>query len=687
MSYKDALRNSEQQLRLITDALPALVSYVDTDQLLRFCNKTYEDWFGHSRDELYGMHLREIIGPNYQRRRQYIERALSGERVSYEAVICDKDKAQHYVYIDYIPDINESGVVQGFVTQIWDMTSVKRAEGSLLNLEQDYRALIDSIEGIVWEADASSFQFTFVSAEAERLLGYPLSQWTDETDFWSNHIHPEDRQRVVQSCLESTASRKNNDLEYRMIASDGREVWLRDIVSVKVEDGVTRLRGVMIDITRQKNTEQQLNYLSNYDSLTDLPNRNLFIDRLERALTYSTWDNRPIAVLAVGIRRLKRINEGLGREAGDRLLVSVAERLRSLLRSRDTVARLSGNEFAVLLADMSRDTDVGRIMEKLMEGLSETFRISGHEFAPVIRIGVSMPNGGVNSASELLNSAETAMHRVDNLQGVAYQHYSQSLGDQLANVLSIEKELQKALADDQLELHYQPQIDLTSGKTISVEALLRWMRPDGTVMFEPSEFIPLAEESGLIIPIGKWVLHRACRDYERWREQGKAPGTIAINVSARQFQDSNLIDEIRATLRKYGIRPGQLELELTENVVQSTDSANQIRSLARMGVQIAIDDFGTGYSSLNYLKHLPVQKLKIDRAFMRGVPQAHDNVAIVKAIIAMGQSMGLTVVAEGLETAAQRRYLRAQGCDLGQGYLYSRPVTTDKLLNLLATQE
>lgn len=685
MQSANILRDSEQQLRLITDALPALVSYVDAEQRLRFCNKTYEDWFGHTRNELYGMHLRDIIGPNYERRSHYIERALAGERVSYEAVISDKDERQHYVYIDYIPDVDSTGSVQGFVTQIWDMTPIKQAEGSLQNLEQDYRALIDTIEGIVWEADVTTFQFTFVSAQAERLLGYPIRQWVEETDFWQKHIHPDDRDRVIQSCQQSTADRRNNDLEYRMIASDGDIVWLRDIVSIKMENGVPRLRGVMIDITNRKVAEEQLDYLSNYDLQTDLPNRALFVDRLERALAYSNWDNRPLAVLAIGVRRLKRINESMGREAGDQLLVGIAERLKSLLRSRDTVARLSGNEFAVLLADMSRDTDVGRIMEKLTEGLSQPFSIDGHNIVPAMRIGISMPYGVDSTAGDLLNHAEIAMHQLEGLQGVTFQHYSQSLGEQIANVLSIEKALQHALVEDELELHYQPQVDLSSGRIISVEALLRWPRKDGTVQFAPTDFIPLAEESGLIVPIGKWVLQRACRDYRAWQAQGHAPASIAINISARQFQDPSMVEEIKRVLREYGMRPGQLELELTENVVQSTSSANQVRALARMGINIAIDDFGTGYSSLNYLKHLPVRKLKIDRTFMRGVPQAGDNVAIVKAIIAMGQSMGLTVAAEGVETAAQRRYLRTQGCNLGQGFLFGRPITADSLLALLSS--
>jgi predicted signal transduction protein with EAL and GGDEF domain len=311
--------------------------------------------------------------------------------------------------------------------------------------------------------------------------------------------------------------------------------------------------------------------------------------------------------------------KGLGHEAGDKLLVGIAERLRSVLRSRDTIARLSGNEFAVLLADMSRKTDVGRILDKLAAGLSSPVQIDGHSIVPAIRIGISMPYGDEINARTLLNNAEIAMHKVDSMQGVSFRHYSQSLGEQISKVLTVEKALQCALDEGRLELHYQPQVELGSGKIVSAEALLRWMRPDGVTNYEPSEFIPLAEESGLIIPIGRWVLQRACRDFQSWQEQGLAPASIAINMSARQFEDPSIVDEIRHELRQCGMRPGQLELELTENVVQSTTSAKQIQSLAKLGVQIAIDDFGTGYSSLNYLKHLPVRKLKIDRTFMRGV--------------------------------------------------------------------
>lgn len=671
-----ALLQSGESLRRITDALPVLIAYMDREFKYRFINKAYEDWFGYQANHLLNQSLAFLPGRDQVARlRPYLDLVLQGDQVSFDDHVHTLNGSRQ-VRVTYIPDIDAEGVVHGFNSLIWDISSGKEVEESLRKLQHDYAALVNSIEGIVWEADAETFQFVFVSAQAEHILGYPVSLWLTEHDFWINHIHPEDRDWVVRSCLEATTHLRNNDLEYRMMAADGRTVWLRDIVTVQVEDGVPKLRGVMIDITQQKKNEERLEYLANNDALTNLPNRNLFIDRLEQALAYTSWQKRPLAVVCIGINRFKRINESLGHEAGDEVLQQFAAFLRNILRERDTVARLAGNEFALILTEMSREADVGRIMEKLFEGLAQPFQVGGHDIAVDISAGISMPPNDGHETHALLQNAEFAMHSVKrrNKTDNVYQHYSEALGNQISDTLALENAIRRGIDEDEFELYYQPQYDMGSHEIVALEALLRWPRPDTGEVISPEKIIPLAEESGLIMPLGTWILRRACRDYQGWLEQNIAPPRVAVNISARQFQSETFVDTVRELLNVYSLRASHLEIELTESVLQTRKATERMHALAGLGIRIAIDDFGIGYSSLSYLKHLPVSKLKIDRSFLRGIPEDEDNKAIIEAVIGMAHSLKLQVLAEGVENATQRRYLRTRGCDQAQGFLYSRPL-------------
>lgn len=680
-----ALRQSEQQLLLITNALPVLIAYLDTDFCYRFTNRTYAEWFGYHPEKLIGKPLSAILSEaQLKQRLPYLERAIKGEKVCFEGEIHSLNGCKK-VMVNYIPDLADDGSVVGINSLVWDVTSSKGAEDTLRKLQHDYVALINSIEGIVWEADAETFQFTFVSAQAENILGYPVSAWLSEHNFWNNHIHPDDREWVVRSCMEATAKLRNNDFEYRMISASGDTLWLRDIVTVRIENGVPKLRGVMFDITAQKKNEEQLEYLANNDVLTGLPNRNLLLDRLEQALAYTSWQKRPLAVVCIAINRFKRINESLGHDAGDEVLRKMADYLRSILRERDTVARLAGSEFTLILTEMSREADVGRIMQKIFKGLSQAFVIGAQEVAIDISVGISMPPSDGQQADILLKHAEFAMHsaKKHNSGGNGYQHYSETLGNQISDTLALENAVRRAIEEDEFELYYQPQYDMGNGRIVGVEALLRWPRTDTNELVSPNIIIPLAEESGLIGPLGVWVLKRACRDYRSWQKQGIAPAKLAVNISARQFQSETLVETIRNILHDQKLRASQLELELTESVLQTESATVQMHALASLGIHIAIDDFGIGYSSLSYLKHLPVNKLKIDRSFLRGMPEDEDNKAIIEAIISMARSLKLQVLAEGVENATQRRYLRARGCDQAQGFLYCRPKPLAEVEELL----
>lgn len=681
---KAALREQEvNQLGLIANVLPALIAYLDSNYHFRFANKTYASWFGYDPETLIGKPVAELLNKaQFQQRLPYLKRALRGETVRFEGEV-DSFHGNRKIRFTYQPDHAANGAVVGIYVLGWDITSSNETEESLRRLQHEYAALINSIEGIVWEADAATFQFTFVSARAEEVLGYPPALWQSEHDSWSKYIHPDDRDWVVSSCLEAAANLRSNDLEYRMIAADGRTVWLRNIMTARMENGVSKLRGVMVDITRQKSNEERLEYLANNDALTGLPNRNLLLDRLEQALAYTNWKKRPLAVVCIGVNRFKRINESLGHEAGDEILQQMAAYLQSIVRERDTVVRLAGNEFALILTEMASESDVKKIVRKIFNGLARPFKVADKEVTINVSIGVSMPPNDGRQATVLLKHAEYAMHstKKQNSGSHNYQHYSESMGNQISDTLALEGAIGRAT--DEFELHYQPQYDMGSGRIVAVEALLRWPRPDTGEPVPPAVIIPLAEESGLIAPLGIWVLKQACRDYRSWQEQGIAPARIAVNISARQFQSTTLIETIRAILQEQQMRGSQLELELTETVLQAQTATAKMHALAGLGIQIAIDDFGIGYSSLSYLKHLPVSKLKIDRSFLRGIPEDGDNKAIIEAIIRMGRSLKLQVLAEGVENATQRRYLRARGCDQAQGFLYCRPQPFTEMEKLL----
>jgi diguanylate cyclase (GGDEF)-like protein/PAS domain S-box-containing protein len=568
-----------------------------------------------------------------------------------------------------------------------DMTHRQSTEEALKQSRQSYEALINSIDGIVWEAEARTFQFSFVSKQAERILGYPTERWLNEPAFWKDHLHPDDRERAVTSFMNTVRNRKDHTFEYRMVAADGTTVWLRNIVTVVVkQDQIQKLRGVMVDITEKKHAEERLTFFAHHDGLTDLPNRLLFMDRLSQALARVKWHQRLVAVLFVDLDHFKRINDSLGHDMGDLLLKAVAERLSSCVRGGDTVARIGGDEFTIVLADIAQAEDVPKVAQKIIDAVSKPFSLMGQEFFITISMGISIfPNDG-QDAQALVKNAYAAMYRAKEQGRNHYQHYSPAMNVRTLERLALESNLRHALERKELLLHYQPRVDLETGQITGVEALLRWQYPD-LGLVSPSQFIPLAEETGLIIPIGEWVLRTACAQNKLWQSMGLSPVRVSVNLSARQFEQRNLVETIGLVIKETGLDPNYLELELTEGLVMKNPETTiaTLRSLHEMGIQISIDDFGTGYSSLSYLKRFPIHALKIDQSFVRDIITDPDGTVIVTAIILLAHSLKLKVIAEGVETKDQLDYVRSLKCHEIQGYLFSKPLPVEEMTRLLVT--
>lgn len=475
-----------------------------------------------------------------------------------------------------------------------------------------------------------------------------------------------------------------NSVEIELRREDRRALWVLENL-VLVGDAITGVvHATVVDISDRKRAEEQIEFHAYHDVLTHLPNRKLFTDRLRHALTRAKRAGKSVAVMFIDVDHFKTINDTFGHTAGDELLLEMAGRLRECVREDDTVARMGGDEFAIILAELRQAPDAMFVAQKILEAAQEPLSIAGVSLVVTVSIGISIyPVDGVDPES-LLRNADSAMYRAKEGGRNNYQLCTDEMKRRALERLAVERRLRTAVNDGQLLLVYQPQINLVSGRTIGVEALVRWNDPERGIV-EPASFIPIAEETRLIVPLGEWVLRTACKQMKEWQDRGAGPIRVAVNLSARQFQQHDLELMVRAALEDSGLGASSLELEITETTaMQNAESTVEtLHALRRIGAGISIDDFGMGYSSLNYLKRFPISAVKIDRAFVNDLSSNDGDAAIVSAVISMARSLRLRVVAEGVETAEQLAFLRAKECDEAQGFYFSRPVMTDEATRVL----
>ena len=509
--------------------------------------------------------------------------------------------------------------------------------------------------------------------EEEELVGREPDSLVFEED---RHEH----QRIRRELLSGAADEAT--LETRYVRKDGSIIWTnRHIVLQRDADGTPVHVIVQVqDITDLKTSRERMEKLAFYDTLTDLANRRLFTDRLQQAVRHAVRTERPTALMYLDLDNFKRVNDSLGHEAGDELLRTVAARLREAVRTEDTVGRFGGDEFTILLNEACDSRGASAVARKVLASLAEPITLAGHEFRVTTSIGVTLAPDDGTDPQTLLKNADLAMYRAKERGRDNYQFFSEELNDRAMDRLIIENELRTALSGDQFELYYQPQISVASRTITGLEALVRWRHPERGLL-APDAFIRVAEESGLIVPLGDWSIRRACDQLSQLRERIGADVRIAVNISARQFSDPRLPTTVARALEESGLDASALELEITETMLMHDveEAIRTLETLHELGVSLAVDDFGTGYSSLAYLKRLPLDRVKVDRTFVSEIPHNEDDMAITSAVIAMAHQLKLDVVAEGVETQAQLDFLAAEQCELAQGYLFGQPLPFEQV--------
>lgn len=585
--------------------------------------------------------------------------------------LASQEMAQLYATLRADRDLLESRVQER-------TEALQLSEGRLQNL-------VSLSADWIWEQDAE-LRFTYVSDSVEAATGYSPQQMIGQQRVTSIDIHASpDAITAWETALEGR--RPFRDFTHGFDRPDGMRCYVR-ISGEPVFDDAGHFkgyRGVGRDVTQDRLAEQKVQELARIDGLTGLPNRNMFLGELERAIARGRRKGTPFAVYFIDLDRFKTINDTLGHDAGDALLRAMAQRLRATLRTSDLLARLGGDEFVVLVDGDADVPSLTVVAQKLLAAIGEPMVLHGHRFLVTGSIGVGLfPNDG-DDAATLLKHADAAMYLAKEKGKNNVQFYTAELARQAAREFELESALRLALQNDELLLYFQPKIHVASHHMVGVEALLRWQHPTRG-MVPPMDFIPLAEERGLIVPIGRWVIQAACRQIRDWRMAGLQAPAVAVNLSARQFTSDTLVDDIQAALAMHQVEPAELAVELTESVLMADPerASHVLHQLHQLGMRISIDDFGTGYSSLSYLKRFPARTVKIDRSFIAGLPGDRDDVAITEAVIAMAHSLGLNVVAEGVETAEQLDTLRRMRCDEAQGYLLGRPMPAAELAMRLA---
>jgi diguanylate cyclase (GGDEF)-like protein/PAS domain S-box-containing protein len=663
----------------IVDGLPGIFYVFNRDGKFLRWNRNFETVTGCSRDDVARSHPLDFFGTEDEKRlvEQRIGRVFSDGSAAVEADLLTRGGAKIPYYLSGVRiELNGEPCVSGMGL---DLTERRRAEE---NLRLKNRAIQASVNAIV--ITGLDGRIEYANPAFEKITGYPVAEVLGKS---CKFLQGTDTQQpAIAAIRHAVEAREEGGGLLRNYRKNGELFWNDvHIAPVRAPDGaVTHFVGVLNDISEIRRYEEQLQRHANVDPLTDLANRHALKESIRHALALAQRLGALVTVGFIDLDNFKFINDSLGHNIGDELLKRVAERLAGCLRGQDTIARYGGDEFAFVLMGQADERGVALLMDRILKTIDRPFNIEGHKFFVSCSIGISFYPKDGQDADTLLKNADAAMYRAKESGRNNFQFYTAAMNKRVTERLSMEAKLRQALANDEFVLHYQPKVDLRSGQMVGTEALLRWCPQSGPIV-SPAIFIPLAEETGLIVPIGEWVLRTACAHNKTLQDCGLPELRVAVNISARQFEPKTLADTVRSALQASGLSANFLELELTESLVmQSPEEAiDVLHDLKEMGLRLAIDDFGTGYSSLSRLQRFPVDRLKIDQSFVRDIGADPNDAIIARAVISLGHSLGMSVIAEGVSSPEQLAFLRENGCDEMQGYLFSRPVPIEELALLL----
>jgi diguanylate cyclase (GGDEF)-like protein/PAS domain S-box-containing protein len=687
---ENALRAGEERFRTMANSIPQLAWMADEKGSIFWYNERWFDYTGTTLQEMAGWGWQKVHHPD--RVRGVVDKIShcfqTGEIWEDTFPIRGRDGNYREFLSRAVPIRDPSGKVWRWFGTNTDITERQAMEDALFAEKERAQVTLNSIGDAVICTDIPG-NVTFLNLVAERMTG------------WSPHDAVGRPMAEVAPIFDATSGQAiPNPMELALM--DNRTVALpsnchlirRNGVEIPIEDSASPIHNrqgqaigaviVFRDVSEARSMTRQMTYSAQHDFLTGLPNRMLLNDRVSQAITSAPRHAKKIIVLFLDLDGFKHINDSLGHPIGDQLLQSVAKRLTACVRASDTVSRQGGDEFVVLLSEVEQPEDAAISARRILHAVAQPHSIEGHDLHVTASIGVSVfPDDGEDSET-LIKNADTAMYQAKEHGRQSYQFFKSAMNVRAVERQSIEESLRRALERNEFALHYQPKVNLRTGKITGAEALLRWTHPTrGPV--SPAQFISVAEDCGLILPIGHWVLHEACRQARAWLDAGLPMGTIAVNISAIEFRHESFLQGVFTVLKETGLDPRSLELELTESVLmkraESTESI--LKALRTRGVQLAVDDFGTGYSSLSYLSKFPIDSLKIDQSFVRQITTAPDETSIVTAIISMGRSLKLRVIAEGVETKEELAFLQSLQCDEAQGYFFSRPVTPAMFATLL----
>jgi len=684
---------NEQRFRSLVQNSSDGITIIEADGTIVYDSPAVEKILGYKPEERIGTNAFDQANPNELAQATGIFEDLlasPGAQKTLEFPWPHKDGTTLCFEVT-ITNLLDDPAVRGIVFNWRDITERKEVEERLREAEERYRTLVEQIPAVTYidEIDETSSAI-YMSPQVEGMFGYTPEEWLEDPELWVKILHPEDKERVLAESRRTNETGDPFRVEYRTISKSGHVAWVRDeAILVKGMGGRSGFwQGVITDVTERKVLEEQLEHQAFHDPLTDLSNRRLFIDRLGHALARTQRRRgKRVAVLFMDLEGFKVVNDSLGHETGDRLLVAVSQRLKGCLRPEDTLARFGGDEFVVLLEDVEGPQEAVRVAERIIDELKNRFVLDGRELYARASIGIALGEDRTKDPDDLLRDADTAMYRAKD-GGLGYSVFDQVMYEKAIERLEAENDLGRAVEQEEFVVHYQPIVSLQTGEVVAVEALVRWEHPERGLL-DPEEFVPMAEESGLVIPMGEQVLREASLRAKEWQDAHPhlPPLVMSVNLSARQLSRPDLAASVEDILKETGLEGSCLTLDVTETIyvralAGNTETLHRLRDL---GAKISIDDFGMGYSSLAYLKRLPADSLKIDRSFVKGLGEDVEDTAIVHTIIELAHTLGLEVIAEGVESEGQATLLREMGCDMAQGYHFSKPLPSEEIPALLSS--